>query len=146
MKMRTWLLLLVLLCPMVQASEADKVFGQAMPAGEAAPVALAVAQLQAGAVDEAPRKFSGRITEVCQQKGCWVMLEDDGAVARVMMKDHSFAVPGEARGAAIVFGTLSRKTLDAATAKHLAEDAGEQEPVPADEYRIEALSVQLIEG
>lgn len=144
MKARSWCMWLVLLSPMALASDADSVFGEPMPPGEAVPVAHAMSKLQSGA--GAQSKFSGRITEVCQKKGCWVMLEDDGAVARVMMKDHAFSVPQDARGGAVVFGTLSRTTLDPATAKHLADDAGKEQPVAADEFQIEALSVMLVGG
>lgn len=139
--------LLLLALPQAQASPA-RVFGAAMPAGEAQPIAEAVA----GEVvaDAGARKFSGRITEVCQNKGCWVMLEDAGQVARVMMKDHSFTVPKDARGAARVYGILSVKELDQKTAAHLASDAGRKdagrsETVPTREYRIEALSVELLD-
>jgi len=81
-------LLLMFALPQVQAG-ATQVFGGAMPPGEAQPIAAAIA---ASPPDAGPRKFSGRITEVCQAKGCWVMLEDEGYVARVMMKDHSVVV------------------------------------------------------
>lgn len=139
--------LLLLALPQAQASP-TRVFGAAMPAGEAQPIAEAVA----GAVsaDAGARKFSGRITEVCQNKGCWVMLEDEGTVARVMMKDHAFSVPKDARGAAWVHGTLSVKELDAKSAAHLAADSGRgeaarNESVPTREYRIVALSVELVD-
>ena len=138
LKLAAFTLLLAL--PLAHASDA-RVFGAAMPAGEAQPIAKALIDLSGTA-----RKYSGRIVEVCQAKGCWMMLEDDGRAARVMMKDHAFSVPKDASGAAIVFGTLSKKTLDAATAQHLAEDAGRKEPVPTQEWRIEALSVELAGG
>ena len=133
-----WLLFAL---PAAQASEA-RVFGAAMPAGAAQPIADARIDPAAAT----PGKFSGRIVEVCQAKGCWLMLEDGGRAARVMMKDHAFSVPKDASGAAIVFGTLSEKTLDAKTARHLAEDAGREEPVPTQELRIEALSVEWVGG
>ncbi len=135
--------LLLLALPQAQASP-TRVFGAAMPAGEAQPIAEAVAG--AVAADAGARKFSGRITEVCQNKGCWVMLEDEGTVARVMMKDHAFAVPKDTRGAVVVYGTLTVKALDEKTAKHLADDAGGTTPVPAREYRIDALSLQIVGG
>lgn len=131
-----------LLAPFAHAAPAS--YGEPMPAGEATPVSAALAG--AGAEPGAPRKFSGRITEVCQAKGCWVMLEDDGRAARVMMKDHAFFLPKDTRGAAVVFGTLQARTLDAAAAQHLAEDAGKDEPAPTQEFRILATSVELLGG
>jgi len=136
-------LLMMFALPQVQAG-ATQVFGAAMPPGEAQPIAAAIAA--ASPPDAGPRKFSGRITDVCQAKGCWVMLEDEGYVARVMMKDHSVAVPKDTRGAAVVYGTLTVQTLDEKTAKHLAEDAGGTPPVAAREYRIKAVSVQMLGG
>ncbi len=136
-------LLLMFALPQLQAG-ATQVLGAAMPPGEAQPIAAAIAA--ASRRNAIPRKFSGRITEVCQAKGCWVMLEDEGYVARVMMKDHALAVPKDTRGAAVVYGTLTVQTLDDKTAKHLADDAGGTTPVATREHRIEALSLQLLGG
>lgn len=135
-------LLLAALFPFATLAAAP--FGEPMPAGEAMPVSQAVAQ--AGAEPGEARKFSGRITEVCQTKGCWVMLEDDGQAVRVMMKNHDIAIPKDARGPAIVFGTLTVKELDAKMARHLADDAGREAPVATREYRITATSLELQDG
>jgi hypothetical protein len=133
---------LVLCASLAHAS--PRVFGEAMPEGEAQAIGTAIA---AGIeADAAARKFSGRITEVCQAKGCWVMLEDEGQVARVMMKDHDVGLPRDARGRAVVHGVLSEKVLDEKTARHLAEDAGRSEPVATREFRIVATSVELLGG
>jgi hypothetical protein len=136
----TRLALLLLLAPF-GCTDAAQVYGAPMPTGEVQPIAAAVAGFDPAATT--PRKFSGRITEVCQAKGCWVMLEDGGQAARVMVKDHAFAVPKDARGAAIVCGTLAVKELDEKTARHLAADAGRDAPVPQREYRIVATSVEV---
>ena len=135
------LALLLLLAPF-GCADAAQIYGAPMPAGDVQPIAAAVAGFDAAAT--APRKFSGRITEVCQAKGCWVMLEEGGQAARVMMKDHAFAVPKDARGVAVVFGTLSAKELDDKTARHLADDAGRAEPVAKREFRIVATSVEVL--
>lgn len=124
------------------AHGAEQVFGEPMPAGDAA----ALASAEVGDADAAPRKISGRIVEVCQNKGCWAMLEDEGRAARVMMKGHAFFLPKDASGPAIVFGRLQAKTLDAKTAQHLAEDAGKAEPAAREELRIDASSVVLQDG
>lgn len=118
-------------------------FGAAFPEG-AKSTTLAAA-IDRGAADGShqPEVISGRIVEVCQNKGCWVMLEDDGKAARVMMRDHAFSVPRDARGAALIHGNLSRITLSEATAAHLAEDAGHSEPVRREEWRIDALAVRI---
>lgn len=116
-------------------------YGAPMPGGEAVDIATALTAPDAH--DDAPAKFSGRIVEVCQKKGCWVMLESDGRVARVMAKGHDFSVPKDSSGPAVVYGTLSRVALSEKQAKHLAEDAGRKGAVQAEEFRIEALSIAI---
>jgi hypothetical protein len=118
-------------------------FGVAIPAGPAQSIATA----KPDADTAAPQKYSGRIVEVCQKKGCWAMLEDGGVAARVMMKDYAFLLPKDTSGAAVVYGTLIDKQLDEKTAKHLAEDAGRDTAnAPTRELRIEALGVELSDG
>ncbi|MCI1710456.1 MAG: DUF4920 domain-containing protein [Chiayiivirga sp.] len=118
-------------------------FGVEMPAG----AALSIAAAKPDAKTATPQKYSGRIVEVCQKKGCWAMLEEGGVAARVMMKDYAFLLPTDRRGAAVVYGTLIEKQLDEKTARHLAEDAGrEATNAPSSELRIEALAVDFVEG
>jgi hypothetical protein len=144
--MRNWLLLTLLLILLPQAHSAEpRAFGAPMPAGDARSIAAIVS---ADALpSEAPQKVTGRITEVCQSEGCWLVLEDEGHAARVMMHDHAFTVPKDIAGTtATVFGSVSVKQLDEKTAKHLAEDAGKEGPVALREYRIDATSVVLTDA
>ena len=87
--------------------------------------------------------FSGRITEVCQKQGCWMVLgTSDGDFVRVTMLDHAFGVPKDAAsGEAIVYGTLSEKTLTDDEIAHLKSD-GANAPTQR-ELRIEATSVLI---
>lgn len=116
-------------------------YGASLPAGEATAVSAALA---AGPSAE-PRLFSGRITEVCQKKGCWAMLEHEGQAVRLTMHEHAFFLPKDYRGQARVYGTLSKIELSEQMAKHLAEDAGKSEPVAQIEYRIDTLGIELLE-
>lgn len=117
-------------------------FGAPMPDGEA--LAISAAAADASLADGTARKFTGRITDVCQAKGCWIVLEHDGRSARVMMKDHAFLLPKDARGQAVVYGTLEQRELDEKAIAHFeAESTG---PVAAKELRIQATSVELVEG
>lgn len=90
-----------------------------------------------------PQAFKGRITEVCQNKGCWLVLENDGAFARVFMSGHRFSVPKEARSEAIVYGTLKVKQLDAQEIEHLASEGSKPQP---QELQIDATSVWIAGG
>jgi hypothetical protein len=112
---------------------AAETYGAAMPDGEARPLAAALAD--PSSLGEPARKFSGRVVEVCQNKGCWMMLEQDGVAARVMMHEHSFALPKDASGQAVVYGVLAEKELS--------EDSASGQPVARREYRITAYSVSL---
>lgn len=116
-------------------------YGEAFADGPAVPVSEAIARFDAHAGE--PRRFSGRITEVCQAKGCWLMLEDDGQVARVMFGDHAFFLPKDTQGSAVVHGVLERKELTPAQAGHLAEDSAKGIAVEPVEYRIVADGVRV---
>lgn len=69
--------------------------------------------------------FTGTVTEVCPNKGCWVKLKlSDGKTATIKMKDYGFFVPVALEGKTIVVnGVAELKTTSVAELKHLAEDA-----------------------
>ena len=115
-------------------------FGEPMPAGES--VTIAAASADPAAYAGKPQRFSGRITEVCQKQGCWVVLEQDGQSARVMAKDHGFAVPKDASGPAVAYGVLEAAPVDEDHARHLVEDDGAKAPA-AGELRIVATAIQI---
>ena len=123
----------------VQAGDA-RPYGKPLPEGASTPIAQAVAGFDAHAGK--PARFNGRIAEVCQAEGCWMVLEDDGQTARVMFGDHAFQIPKDSAGRAEVHGVLSRKQLTPAQIKHLEEDS-KGLPVSPVEYRILADGVVL---
>lgn len=116
-------------------------YGAPMP--KSVPQAIADVARKPDAYTAAPQAFKGRITEVCQNKGCWLVLEDNGAFARVFMSGHSFSVPKEVRNDAIVYGTLSVKQLDKAEIEHLSSEGSKPQP---QELQIEATSVWIAGG
>jgi hypothetical protein len=72
-------------------------------------------------------RVEGRLTEVCQKKGCWVVLADDaGHTLRVTMKDHAFGVlPTDGGRTAQVEGSVIAKAVDPTTEEHYrSEGAG----------------------
>ena len=117
-------------------------YGKPLPATAAVPVAEAVAAFDQHAGKA--QRFSGRITEVCQAKGCWVMLEDNGKVARVMFGNHDFAIPKDSTGSAVVHGVLTRKTLTPAQVEHLSGDSGKGIAAEPVEYRITADGIEIV--
>lgn len=111
----------------------DKPYGKPLPEGASTPVSQAVDAFDAHAGK--PARFSGRIAQVCQTKGCWMVLEDNGRTARVMFGDHAFQIPKDSTGPAEVHGVLSRRQLTPEQVKHLEEDS-KGLPVSPVEYRI----------
>ena len=121
------------------AAAAD--FGAPMPEGEAIDIAVAATDPAARTGEAA--LYRGRITEVCQKKGCWVVLEHDGHSARVMAKDHGFAVPTDASGEAIAYGVLEEEPISDEHARHLVEDDGAAAPAER-ELRIVATAIRIL--
>ena len=116
-----------------------EIYGVAMPEGPAMPVADALAHGDAHAGHS--MKFTGRITQVCQKKGCWVMLEANGEAIRVKTQ-HAFFVPKDAIGTAVVFGELKAVELSDEQATHFAkEDGGVAKP--GREWQIVATSIDI---
>lgn len=111
------LLLSLAVSPLASAAS----YGQPMPEGDAMPVTelLAHAEHHTGH----SMKFSGRITQVCQAKGCWVMLDAGGTGIRVKT-GHEFFLPKDASGTAVVFGELKPVELSAEQAQHYSEESG----------------------
>lgn len=117
-------------------------YGEDFADGPAVPLSEAIATFE-DLAGTPPRRFSGRITEVCQAKGCWMMLEDGGQAARVMFGDHAFALPGDATGTAVVHGVMERKELTPAQVEHLTGDSARGIPAEPVEYRIVADGVRV---
>ena len=70
-------------------------------------------------------KVAGEVTKVCAAKGCWMTMNVGGQEMMVHFKDYSFFVPKDAAGkTAVVQGQAKIDTVDVATLRHYAEDAG----------------------
>jgi len=76
--------------------------------------------------DAMKMKLKGEIAEVCQMKGCWMTVATgDGQTIRVTFKDYGFFVPKDVAGKkTVIEGEAKMETVDVATLKHYAEDAG----------------------
>lgn len=112
------------------APEGYEAFGDAITADAAVPVETVVAE-PAAYVGQTV-KLEGAVAEVCQMKGCWFTLRaPEGRNIRLMVPrddagDYVYTMPTDISGrTAIVEGVLQQETLDEATQRHLAEDAGE---------------------
>ncbi len=121
------------------APEATGHFGNPFAVAEAKPLATVLA---AGLVPDAVR-VTGTVESVCQAKGCWMVIKDGDLQARVLVKDHAFAIPMDGKGkAAIVEGTITSKELTQANVDHLAKD-GDPNVKAGQEFFLEATAVEL---
>ena len=112
-----------------------------LPYHDPLPLAKAIGASTTGTV-----LVSGTVEAVCQKKGCWMVVKDGTDSARVMMKDHAFAVPIDARGKAVlVEGELTSRTFTEAQAKHLEEDKGGDPNAVAGERKEHVLMATAVE-
>ena len=87
------------------------------------PVALALA-VKTPAPDKIVR-VTAKVTEVCQKKGCWMMLTDGDVSVRVTFKDYGFFMPKDLAGTTIIAeGVIAEEVVPEKVARHYAEDAG----------------------
>jgi hypothetical protein len=92
----------------------------------------------------------GRVRDVCQRKGCWMVVDDGSAQARVRFADYGFFVPKDCRGQeAWVEGEVSVKTLSAREARHYAGESAHKDAPrvegPVREIGLTATGVRLVE-
>lgn len=71
-------------------------------------------------------KLTGKIVEVCQKKGCWMVMNiGQNKTMRIKFKDYAFFVPKDASGKTVIIeGKAFSETTSVATLQHYAEDAG----------------------
>ncbi len=80
-------------------------------------------------------RITGEVADVCQKKGCWMVVQDDKArTMRVTMKDHSFGVDMDTTGGLCELeGTVVKKDADPETAAHFASESANPEKAPQGE-------------
>lgn len=71
-------------------------------------------------------KITGKVVEVCQEKGCWMKIERlNGEKLMVKFKDYGFFMPKNIVGKEVVLdGEATVKEVSVKQQKHYAEDAG----------------------
>jgi len=74
-------------------------------------------------------KITGKVTEVCQEKGCWMKLEkSNGEKVMVKFKDYGFFMPKDIVGKEVVLeGEAVIKEVSVKQQQHYAKDAGKSE-------------------
>ena len=89
--------------------------------GEPTPLAKALEGAKGGSTV----LVTATAAQVCEKKGCWVVLQDGEKSVRVTMKDYGFFLPKDVVGKTLVVeGTLAEKVVTEKERRHYAEDAG----------------------
>jgi hypothetical protein len=97
-------------------------------------------------------KIRGKVAEVCQEKGCWMKLENaQGEKLMVKFKDYAFFMPKDIVGKEVVLdGEATVNKVSVKQQKHYAEDAGKSASdiskikAPKKEMQFEARGVLVL--
>ncbi|MGI9545881.1 MAG: DUF4920 domain-containing protein [Flavobacteriaceae bacterium] len=113
-----------------EVSSSEMVFGESFELSDIKNDSAAVEvfdRLEGSEVTEV--QLQAEVLNVCQVKGCWMVLDLDGGVqARVTFKDYGFFVPMDIVGKeVIVHGLAQMSEISEDDRKHYAKDAGQPE-------------------
>jgi hypothetical protein len=76
---------------------------------------------------EEPVLLRGRISDVCQKKGCWTVLSSGDANVRVRFKDYGFFLPKDCSGqTAYIEGVVQIATLSESEARHYSSESSSE--------------------
>ena len=102
-------------------------FGAALTLEQATPLAAVLADPERYAGE--PVLVAGRLTDVCQRKGCWTELQDGSARVRVRFKDYGFFLPKDSTGRqALAQGVVTIETLSQDGARHYESESRDGDP------------------
>ena len=124
---------LLLLLPMLWAGIAVSEDGRAQNFG--APIALDAETSLKDVIShperyaEGPVLIKGRVTDVCQKRGCWTVLADGDARVRIRFKNYGFFLPRDATGKlALAEGEVRVEVQSERTARHYASESKSEDP------------------
>ncbi|MBI4422896.1 MAG: DUF4920 domain-containing protein [Elusimicrobia bacterium] len=105
------------------ASEPSNVFGTAPTLSEPVPLADVLAEPARYAKREI--LLEGTALKVCQKKGCWLVLQEDGKDIRITFKDYGFFIPKASLGKRVrAQGMVEEVTLSPSQVRHFLKDEG----------------------
>ena len=129
----------------------DGVFGAAITSTSPADFKTVVAEL--AHTDTVRATIAATVGEVCQKKGCWMVVNDgsDDHEIMVRFKDYGFFVPKDLAGTQVLIeGKAFKSVIPVDELRHYAEDAGKsQEEImaitePENSYNFEATGVRIL--
>jgi len=71
----------------------------------------------------------GKVVEVCQEEGCWMVITDGSTRLRMSFKDEAFTVPMHTKGEVVVEGTINEDIFDEESSKAIAATLGLTQPL-----------------
>ncbi len=110
------------------AASADGIhFGEVIDTSGTIPYADLLAQMSVS--DSVQAKVVGKVSGVCQTKGCWMNIVSDSDTSKtemfVQFKDYGFFMPKDLAGKEVVMlGKAYREVTSVDDLKHFAEDEG----------------------
>jgi hypothetical protein len=113
--------------PELRVAPGGEEFGAGLTLEEVSFLREVVAHPEAWA--DRPVLVEGEVREVCQRRGCWMVLGDGEAEVRVRFQDYAFFVPKDAAGRhAYVEGRVGSERLSQEMARHYAEESASGDP------------------
>jgi hypothetical protein len=97
MRLASFVLALALAPLAAQAADGPRTFGQPLTGRKATPLA----DVLAAPKDGQPVCLEGTVSAVCQNKGCWMELQQAGQAVHVTFEGYSFFVPKDSAGKAV---------------------------------------------
>lgn len=84
-------------------------------------------------------RVTGKVSDVCQKMGCWMVITDADQHMRITTKDHKFFVAKDGAGATCdLEGTVVKREASPARTEHFKSEQSEGAPIPAAEEAGEA--------
>jgi hypothetical protein len=115
---------------LAQETPADApLYGEAFPLEASAPIHSVSAVMTDSVLHGAPITIIGTIADVCQKKGCWMVVSDGTAQMRITFKDYGFFVPTDSQNRQVAIrGVVTIEEIPEDLAKHYAEESKGEDP------------------
>ena len=80
-------------------------------------------------------RVSGKVSDVCQKMGCWMVMSDAEKHMRITTKDHAFFIDEDARKNSAglnceVEGEVIAREIEASRVEHFESESSEDAPIP----------------
>jgi len=141
----------------ILAACATSGFSGSLPEGQGIGLPLEARPiLHFAVVDATPENFfdqtllvEATVVVVCQKKGCWMQIEDEGHNAMVRWEagcGGKYAFPKDAAGKRVLIqGSFYKKKISPEDAEHLQEESGGKLALASETYEFNASGVRILD-